>query len=189
MAATGDTLHWTLNGLMTIADTPLFDSATLLAELYYSNLLSLDSENEALYKGKSSYRGIDKPTRDNWGLAVNFTPTWYQVFPGVDLSAPMSLNVGLDGVSPVVAGGAEDAGTYAIGLGAAIYNKYYVDLKYVDAFGKSQSCKDGQTDGTTPNAFDAEQDYTCYAGGYTAFTGGGATEDRAAVYLTLKTTF
>lgn len=189
MTATGDTLHWTLNGLMTIADTPLFDSATLLAELYYSNLLNLDSENEALYKGKSSYRGIDKPTRDNWGLAVNFTPTWYQVFPGVDLSAPMSINVGLDGVSPVVAGGAEDAGTYAIGLGAAIYNKYYVDLKYVDAFGKSQSCKDGQTDGTTPNAFDAEQDYTCYAGGYTAFTGGGTTEDRAAVYLTFKTTF
>lgn len=187
MSATGDTLHWTLNGLMTIADTPLFDEGTLLAELYYSNLISLDSENEALYKGKSTYRGIDKPTRDNWGLAVNFTPTWYQVFPGVDLSAPLSVNVGLDGVSPVVAGGAEDAGTYSVGLSAAIYNKYYVDLKYVDAFGKSQSCDDGQADGTTPNVLDGEEDYTCYAGGYTAFT--GASEDRAAVYLTLKTTF
>ena len=190
MSATGDTLHWTVNGLVAIAKTPLFDSATLLGELYYSNLLSLDSKNEALYKGKSTYRGIDKPTRDNWGIAVNFTPTWYQVFPGVDLSAPMSINVGLDGISPVVAGGAEDTGNYSVGLSAAVYNKYYVDLKYVDFFGDSAKCKDGATDGATPNALDGTERYTCYAGGYSSFSGGGATgEDRGAIYLTFKTTF
>ncbi|MDM9593510.1 DUF1302 domain-containing protein [Pseudomonas guariconensis] len=190
MSATGDTLHWTLNGLMSIGDTPLFDSATLLGELFYSNLLKLDSHNEALYKGKGSYRGIDKPTRDNLGIAVNFTPTWYQVFPGVDMSLPLSINVGLDGVSPVQGGGAEDTGNYAVGVSAALYNQYFVDLKYVDSFGKAESCKDGQTDGSTPNALDGEQDYTCYGGGYASFSGGGATtEDRGALYLTLKTTF
>ncbi|TWC30561.1 uncharacterized protein DUF1302 [Pseudomonas sp. SJZ079] len=190
MSATGDTLHWTVNGLVAIAETPLFDSATLLGELYYSNLISLDSKNEALYKGKSTYRGIDKPTRDNWGLAVNFTPTWYQVFPGVDLSAPMSINVGLDGVSPVVAGGAENTGNYAVGVSAAIYNKYYVDLKYVDSFGETDKCDDGATDGSTPNALDGPERYTCYGGGYSSFSGGGATgEDRGAMYLTFKTTF
>ncbi|MNF40712.1 hypothetical protein D3C84_217210 [compost metagenome] len=190
MSATGDTLHWTLNGLMTIGDTPLFDAATLLTELYYSNLLELDSENEALYKGKSTYRGIDKPTRDNWGLAVNFTPTWYQVFPGIDLSAPMSINVGLDGVSPVAAGGAEDTGNYSVGVSASIYNQYFVDLKYVDAFGDAEKCNDGATDGATPNALDGSERYTCYGGGYASLSGGGATtEDRGAVYLTLKTTF
>jgi hypothetical protein len=189
-SATGDTLHWTLNGLMAIGDTPLFDAATLLGELYYSNLLKLDDDNEALYKGKSSYRGIDQPTRDNWGLAVNFTPTWYQVFPGVDLSAPMSVNVGLDGVSPVQGGGAEDTGTYSVGVGAAIYNQYFVDLKYVDSFGDAEKCEDGANDGSTPNALDATQRYTCFAGGYSSFSGGGATtEDRGALYLTLKTTF
>jgi hypothetical protein len=189
-SATGDTLHWTLNGLMTIGDTPVFDSASLLGELYYSNLLELDSKNEALYKGKDTYRGIDKPTRDNWGVAVNFTPTWYQVFPGVDLSAPMSVNVGLDGVSPVQGGGAEDTGTYSVGVGAAIYNQYFVDLKYVDSFGDAEKCENGATDGSTPNALDATQRYTCFAGGYSSFSGGGATtEDRGAVYLTLKTTF
>jgi hypothetical protein len=37
---------------------------------------------------------------------------------------------------------------------------------------------------------DATQRYTCFAGGYSSFSGGGATtEDRGAVYLTLKTTF
>ncbi|MBP5958573.1 DUF1302 domain-containing protein [Pseudomonas anatoliensis] len=197
MAATGDTLHWTLNGLMTFAKTPVFDSAALLGELYYSNLLKLDSQNEALYKGKDTYRGIDQPTRDNWGIAVNFTPTWYQVFPGVDLNAPMSINVGLDGVSPVSGGGAKDTGNYAVGLGAVVYNKYFVDLKYVDAFGKADKCgvsgvSTGPTggDGAAPNAFSGNENYACYAGGYSAFSGGGATtEDRGAVYLTMKTTF
>jgi hypothetical protein len=197
MSATGDTLHWTLNGLMTFPKTPMFDQATVLAELYYSNLLKLDSENEALYKGKSSYRGIDAPTRDNWGLAVNFTPTWYQVFPGVDFNAPMSVNVGLDGVSPVTGGGAKDTGNYALGVGAVVYNKYFVDLKYVDSFGQTDKCEKsgvstGPTggDGSTPNAFSGNENYACYAGGYSAFSGGGATtEDRGAVYLTMKTTF
>ncbi|MFJ3366988.1 DUF1302 domain-containing protein [Pseudomonas sp. NPDC086251] len=200
MSATGDTLHWTLNGLMTLSKTPLFDSASLLGELYYSNLLKLDSKNEALYKGKDTYRGIDQPTRDNWGVAVNFTPTWYQVFPGVDLNAPMSVNVGLAGVSPVSGGGAKDTGNYAIGVGAVVYNKYFVDLKYVDSFGKTDKCNvsgsstgaaaAGSGDGSTPNAFSGNENYACYAGGYSAFSGGGATtEDRGAVYLTMKTTF
>jgi hypothetical protein len=197
MAATGDTLHWTLNGLMTLPKTPVFDQATVLAELYYSNLLKLDSKNEALYKGKDTYRGIDQPTRDNWGIAVNFTPTWYQVFPGVDLNAPMSINLGLDGVSPVSGGGAKDTGNYAVGLGAVVYNKYFVDLKYVDAFGKADKCNVSGVstgpnggDGAAPNAFSGNENYACYAGGYSSFSGGGATtEDRGAVYLTMKTTF
>nr|WP_314524428.1 DUF1302 domain-containing protein [uncultured Pseudomonas sp.] len=197
MAATGDTLHWTLNGLMTIGKTPVFDSATLLGELYYSNLLKLDSKNETLYKGKDTYRGIDAPTRDNWGVAINFIPTWYQVFPGVDLNAPMSINLGLDGVSPVSGGGAKDTGNYAVGLGAVVYNKYFVDLKYVDSFGKADKCTVSGVstgpnggDGPAPNAFSGNENYACYAGGYSAFSGGGATtEDRGAVYLTMKTTF
>ncbi len=197
MSATGDTLHWTLNGLMTLPKTPVFDQATVLAELYYSNLLKLDSKNEALYKGKGSYRGIDAPTRDNWGIAVNFTPTWYQVFPGVDLNAPMSVNVGLAGVSPVSGGGAKDTGNYAVGVGAVVYNKYFVDLKYVDSFGQTDKCNTsgvstGPTggDGSTPNAFSGNENYACFAGGYSSFSGGGATtEDRGAVYLTMKTTF
>nr|WP_248916906.1 DUF1302 domain-containing protein [Pseudomonas moorei] len=190
MSATGDTLHWTVNGLMTIGDTPLFDSASVLGELYYSNLLKLDSHNEALYKGKATYHGIDQSTRDNWGIAVNFTPTWYQVLPGVDLSAPMSINVGLDGVSPVQGGGAENTGNYAVGISATAYNQYFVDLKYVDSFGEAQKCRDGASDGSIPNALDATQRYTCYSGGYSSFSGGGATtHDRGAMYLTLKTSF
>jgi hypothetical protein len=187
--AKGDTLHWTLNGLTTFADTPFFDSATLLGEFYYSRWMSLDDDNKALFKGEDSYRGVDKVTRSNYGVAVNFTPTWYQTFPGVDLSLPLSVNTGLSGVSAVQGGGAKGTGNYAVGVGAAIYNQYFVDLKYVDSFGKTESCRDGQTDGSTPNPLDGEEDYTCTGGGYSSFSGGGAAlEDRGAVYLTFKTT-
>ncbi|VVM78184.1 DUF1302 domain-containing protein [Pseudomonas fluorescens] len=189
LTATGNTLHWTLNALVSMAGTPLFDSASLLGELYYSNLLSLDNTNEALYKGKDSYRGVDKSTRDNWGVAINFTPTWYQVFPSVDLSLPLTVNMGLDGISPVQGGGAKDSGTYSLGLSAAIYGQYFVDLKYVDAFGKTSKCENSLTDGATPNALRVNEEYTCYAGGYSSFSGNAGTEDRGAVYLTLKTSF
>jgi hypothetical protein len=188
-SATGDTLHWTLNGLTTFADTPFFDSASLLGEFYYSRWVSLNSENKALFKGEDTYRGVDKVTRSNFGVAVNFTPTWYQTFPGVDLSLPLSVNSGLSGVSAVQGGGAEGTGNYAVGVGAAIYNQYFVDLKYVDSFGKTESCRDGQNDGSTPNGLDTEENYTCYGGGYSSFSGGAAAiEDRGAVYLTFKTT-
>jgi hypothetical protein len=187
--AKGDTLHWTLNGLTTFADTPFFDSATLLGEFYYSRWMSLNDDNNALFKGEDTYRGVDKVTRSNYGVAVNFTPTWYQTFPGVDLSLPLSVNSGLSGVSAVQGGGAKGTGNYAVGVGAAIYNQYFVDLKYVDSFGKTESCRNGQTDGSTPNPLDGEEDYTCTGGGYSSFSGGGAAlEDRGAVYLTFKTT-
>ena len=187
--AKGDTLHWTLNGLMTFADTPVFDAATLLGEFYYSRWMSLDDDNAALFKGQDTYRGVDKVTRSNFGVAVNFTPTWYQTFPGVDLSLPLSVNSGLSGVSAVQGGGSEGTGNYAVGIGAAIYNQYFVDLKYVDSFGKTESCRNGQTDGSTPNPLDGEEDYTCTGGGYSSFSGSGAAlEDRGAVYLTFKTT-
>ncbi|MBF7729758.1 DUF1302 domain-containing protein [Pseudomonas sp. N040] len=197
--ATGDTLHWVVNGLTTFADTPVFDSATLLGEVYTSYLVSLDDDNSALYKGKSTYHGIDASDRSNVGIAVNFTPTWYQVFPGVDMTAPLSVNVGVDGTSPVQGGGAKDTGNYAVGVGAQIYNKYFVDLKYVDAFGKTEDCDyspdtvngptDTSGDGATPNALATSQAYTCYEGSYSSFSGAGATiEDRGAVYLTFKTT-
>jgi hypothetical protein len=130
-----------------------------------------------------------------------FTPTWYQVFPGIDMSAPVALNVGVFGNSPVQGGGNEDTGSYSLGVGAQIYNKYFVDLKYVDAFGKTKKCNNspeyadiGLTpnpagDGATPNALNANQGYACVEGGAASFSGAGAAiEDRGAVYLTFKTT-
>ncbi|MND31113.1 hypothetical protein D3C80_216540 [compost metagenome] len=189
--ARGKTGHLVINALATFGDTPLWDSSSLLAEFYGSRYFSV-TEGKALFKGADTYTGIDKVTRSSYGVAVNFTPTWYQVFPGVDLSAPLSINHGLHGHSAVVGGGDEGAGQYGVGLAADVYSRYRFDLKYVDYYGKADTCNNPATDGASQNPLDAAGGFrrTCWKGSYSAFAGGPAQlKDRGALYFTFKTTF
>ncbi len=77
------------------------------------------TQNEAVFKGDASYVNadgstpIDKVTKNYFGLAINFTPTWFQVFPGVDLSAPMTWSQGISGNAAVLLGGNKDAGNWS----------------------------------------------------------------------------
>ena len=107
-------------------------------------------------------------TKDYVGISLAFTPTWYQVFPGVDLSAPIAYAVGVHGNSALTFGGNEGLGNYSLGLGADLYQKYRFDLKYIDYVGRY---KDNGTAVTSTN-------------GLTTFL-----KDRGFVSLTFRTTF
>ena len=195
--ARGETIHSVLNGLMTFGDSPIWDAASLGVELSYDHVVSVDDKNSNLYKGDALYRGIDKVTPNYWGFQTTFTPTWYQVFPSVDLSMPLAFSQGISGHSAVAVGGDVGTGTYSIGLAADFYNQYRFDLKYVDFFGKSESC-DSTTDGATPGASGA---YNCAANGLlgtgtpglgqiTSNAGSNALlKDRGMITATFKTTF
>ncbi len=87
--ALGDTMHGLINGINIFPKTALFDTATLSGELTWMQWSSV-TQNEAVFKGRSGYTAIDKPTKNFFGLAINFTPTWFQVWPGVDLFAPVT---------------------------------------------------------------------------------------------------
>jgi hypothetical protein len=132
--ALGDTYHGLVNGLYTIGKTPFFDQVSLQGELTWMHWAKV-TQNAAVFKGRDSYTGIDKPSRDYVGLAFNVTPTWYQALPGVDLLAPISYSRGLNGNAAVFLGGNEEGGSFALGLAADIYTKYRVDLKYTGYFG------------------------------------------------------
>lgn len=169
----GDTWHALINTLGVIPETPLFDSATWAAELTWSRWDKVRSgANLFNAVGFAPCNGRDKEdgcsTKDFVGLALAFTPTWYQVFPGVDLSTPVTYSVGLSGNAATVFGGNEDNGSYSIGIGADIHQKYRIDLKYVDYFGHY---RDNGTAVTTQNGFTT------------------LLKDRAFVSLTFKTTF
>ena len=100
------------------------------------------------------------------GLGLNFTPTWFQVFPGVDLSAPIAWSQGLSGNAAVALGGNRNAGNYSLGVAADFYQKYKVTLQYIGYYG----------------------DYT--TGAATVTNGTAATlSDRGWASLTLKATF
>jgi len=151
----GNTYHWLLNGLGIVPKTGLFDTATWATELtgaYYSSVTSGANLFNAV--GYAPCAGRDKmdgcTTKSYVGLALAFTPTWFQVFPSVDLSAPLTYSRGLSGNAPTVFGGSERNGTYTIGLAADVQQKYRFDLKYVDYFGQY---KDNGVSMTTNNGF------------------------------------
>ena len=173
--ALGDTWHGLINATSILPRTFLFDTATFATELTWSQWARV-TQNEAVFKGRSSYLNpdgstpIDKVTRNFVGLAINFTPTWFQVWPGVDLFAPLSWSQGLSGTSAVVLGGNKNAGTWSAGIAFDIYQKYRIDLKYNGYLGDYALTSTGARD-ILPNGSVA------------------ALSDRGWVSLTFKTTF
>ena len=106
----GDTLHGLVNSLGVIPQTPVFDAATWAAELTFAHYTKVRSgANLFMAEGYAPCAGRDKwdgcTTRNYAGLALAFTPIWYQVFPGVDLFAPVTYAIGLSGNAPTVFGG------------------------------------------------------------------------------------
>jgi hypothetical protein len=167
-AALGNTWHGVLNAIAVIPKTALFDTADLLAELSWMHVSSV-TQNEAVYKGRADYSGVDKPTSTYFGLAVNFTPTWYQVFPGVDLTLPLTWSGGISGTAATLFGGNKNAGNYSAGIGATIDHKYLMNLSYIGYYGKHDT--------------DANGAATSFAGPFAGLS------DRGWVSFTLKTTF
>jgi hypothetical protein len=177
--ARGDTWHALLNVLGTLPKTPLFDSATWAAEVQGSRWRKVTSganlfnaldhapcNATATAPAKDKFDGC--VTKNYTGVAFAFTPTWFQVFPGVDLSAPMTYAIGIDGNAAVTFGGNQGLGNYTVGVSADVQQKYRFDLKYIDYVGRY---KDNGTAVTATN-------------GLTTFL-----KDRGAVSLTFKTTF
>ena len=172
--ALGDTWHGLINAVSILPKTPLFDTATIAGELTWMQWSKV-TQNEAVFKGRSSYAQIDKPSKNFFGLAINFTPTWFQVWPGVDLLAPLTWNQGISGNSAVAFGGSEDGGNWSAGVAADIYQKYRIDLKYSAYFGNYSTTPTGATP----------------AGGVMGVPNGAnaSLSDRGWVSLTFKTTF
>jgi Protein of unknown function (DUF1302) len=169
----GNTYHALINGLGVIAKTPVFDAATYAAELTWSHWSTVKSgQNLFFAEGFAPCTGRDKwdgcTTKSYVGIALAFTPTWYQVFPGVDLQAPVTFARGLSGNAATIFGGNQSNGNYSVGISADVFQKYRFDLKYIDYMGKY---KDNGTAVTSQNGFTT------------------LLKDRGFVSLTAKVTF
>lgn len=180
----GDTQHALINLLGTVAKTPLFDQAVWATELTWSRWDKVRSggnnfqaEGFAGCVFNATAAAADRVADKRWGCAtkqfvggaIAFTPTWFQVLPGVDLNMPVTYSRGLRGNAATVFGGNEDLGNVSVGFGLDIVQKYKVDLKYISYFGK-----------LVPNAAN-----TAIVGqnGFTSLL-----DDRDFISLTLKTT-
>jgi len=147
--ARGDTIHMVVNGVYLLPRTALWESGVLIGELVYSRLQKV-TKNADVYKGVG-YMGCDAATaaatsgqktvgdksdgcstRDVLLLQVNFQPQWLQVWPGVDLTAPISIGYGLHGNGATLGGGNEGAASWSFGLEADIQQKYKFGIKWND---------------------------------------------------------
>ncbi|MBO9514581.1 MAG: DUF1302 domain-containing protein [Variovorax sp.] len=170
----GDTYHGLVNAVGVIPKTALFDTATWAVELVWSQWAKVRSganlffaEGFAPCVGKDKWDGCT--TKNYVGTGMAFTPTWFQVWPGIDLSAPITYAVGLSGNAATVFGGNQGNGNYSVGLGVDVRQKYRFDLKYIDYLGQYRS-----TNGTAVTS----------QNGFTTLL-----KDRGFVSLTFKTTF
>lgn len=168
LGARGKTLHGVLNAIGLLRRTPLFGSATWNGELVWNRLVAVTDDPNNVFKGRSGYDQIDRASKDFFGISAGFTPTWYQVFPGADLSMPLSYSIGISGNSSVPTGGNKNAGAWSAGLSMDLFVKYRLDLKYVDYLGE----------------------YTKNASGAVAVANGSAAllKDRGAAFFTFKAT-
>jgi hypothetical protein len=128
--AIGNTGHIVLNGLGTLTSNRFFDTAIWIVEGTYAHWFDAYGNETAFKGGNNGYHLIDRATRDSVGVAFNFTPTWFEVFPSVDLSLPLTFTDGVFGNSPVQGGGNANMGNWSAGISANIEQQYTATLTY-----------------------------------------------------------
>lgn len=179
----GDTLHAIVNVLYQQAHVLFADTLTYTAELGYQHLLDISS-NEDYYNGVNHPGCVDIngtpgagrkwdgcSTRDYVGTTINLKPEWINVFPSVNISAPITLSYGIYGNAATQLSQfgdfGENSGQYSFGVAFDIQQRYTVSLAYNDFF----------------------EHHTVGADGSIVQTNGNYLSDRGWVSLTLKTTF
>ncbi|MFM0246984.1 DUF1302 domain-containing protein [Paraburkholderia sediminicola] len=134
--ARGDVVNVIGNVLAGLSRTPFWNTGSALAEIAFTQKVKTTS-NGALYSGVDN--AAECPSGSKWAgcstnnsvaLAVQFDPQWLQVFPGVDLDAPMFVQYGVWGNTPSLGGTNQGSMIYTFGLHALIQNKYNVTLQY-----------------------------------------------------------
>jgi len=141
--ARGNAFQGIINLLGITAKTPLFDSATWITEFTWSHWSHV-SDNLINFAGPGGldiqnlylpYNKIDKVTEHAFGFALSFTPQWFQVFPGMDLSMPISYARGLSGTSALWCTLEENSGAWSVALELDVEQKYKFTLTYAGYFG------------------------------------------------------
>jgi hypothetical protein len=177
--AKGNTLNVIANAIVPLSRSPLWHTGSLSAELAYTRLLGVTANpllyNGVGYTGCSGNKWDGCSTKDQLALAVLFQPQWLQVFPGIDLSMPISDVFGIYGNNAQVgtANYAQGTHTYSIGLQATIRQKTTVTLAYNGYFSHTKGVA------YTPSGL------PYYASGNGLF----GTNDRNWVSLTLQSSF
>lgn len=135
--AVGRTAHVNLNVLASLGPSLISNEASLVGEIAWNRLLSVTKNPNALDPGA---------TDDGVGLRLVYTPTYRQVFPGVDLSVPVGISHFPMGKSSVVGGfGAHKGGDFNIGVNATYLDRVTFGLTYTHFYGPEDTTLNSAT--------------------------------------------
>ena len=141
---TGRTAHLNLSATTLFGATSLWGGSSLVGEFAANHVLDIDDVRTRV-AGRYAV-GTEKVNRDKnktaAGVRVIFTPTWYQVTPGVDLSMPINLGWSFKGASMIdtsfpFSGSPDRAGELILGLTAVYLNKWIANISYINYMGGS----------------------------------------------------
>lgn len=133
--AVGRTAHVNLNTLASFGPSFLARESSLVGEIAWNRLLQVTKNKEALDPGA---------TDDAVGLKVVFTPTYRQVFAGVDISVPLGISYFPMGKSSVVSSfGPDHGGDMNIGVSATYKETITAGLTYTHYYGPEDTTLDG----------------------------------------------
>ncbi|MCO5786051.1 DUF1302 domain-containing protein [Pseudomonas sp. G11-1] len=125
--AVGNTAHAQVSMIQIMPQGRFWDTAALMGEIAWNRTLSVTKNREWLDPNN---------TRDATAMRVVFTPTYFQVFDGIDLSVPMGVSYGIDGRSSAVGGFSQaKGGGFNIGLSAEYLKRVTVGLSYNGFYG------------------------------------------------------
>jgi len=126
--AVGNTVHAQISVIHVLAQTALWPTATLTAEVGAQRLTSITKNPGAV---------LPTSERTAWGFRAIFTPTYFQVLPNLDITIPIGLGYNPKGKSPIAGfnGGADRGGDVSIGIGAEYEKTWNAGLRYTHYFG------------------------------------------------------
>jgi hypothetical protein len=134
----GDTYHATFNGIGVLNDNGIWQGGSFAFELVLAYLDKVtQGENLLLGTVTPAVSLEDGDTYSN--LALAFNPTWFQVFPGVDLTLRTNVNMALHGSAPNGLGGDDQVGLGTVGLEASVNQQWTADIRYNFFFGPQQN--------------------------------------------------
>lgn len=130
LGAVGDTLSVIVNGVGLLSDNGFWEGGSWIAEATFAKLEDCSENCQVL---------DPRVREDLWttNVAFVFKPTWYQVFPGTDLTVPISWNhmFGNRKKGLFTFAGDGEGGSLSIGAELLVDQKYTVKASYNTRYG------------------------------------------------------
>jgi hypothetical protein len=126
--ATGDTLHFQASTETQLPPSHLWQSAALQAELAANDLLEVTSGHPFVQTGRTHLAA---------SLQIVFTPSWFQVLPGLDISLPTGLEYTPLGRSSIDGGQNNGTGNISVGVSATYRTNWQAALSFTHFIGSA----------------------------------------------------